>query len=267
MRAEIRISEKNRKLVSERANRPRYSDSRNNLPALSSFPLRNPQPPFNRPLHHNVLYYPHYSRRRQQAVDAVHLGFSRHLSLFPSNQVSRNGRCRSQPRVFRCPALDPHQNHSRTRRAHSSPRRDAKLQPTASSPASASSSAASAVSAASGNARQYEFLEEMRAACEAVLPKARVRVEKVEIEGREKAATILEQTKRLGVGLLVIGQRRSSSSFLACTRGGSMSGRGLDTAEFLIENCKCRCVSVQKRVYNCGYILNTKTHKNFWHIA
>lgn len=54
----------------------------------------------------------------------------------------------------------------------------------------------------------------MRAACEAAQQKVRVQVEKVEMEGKDKAATILSQTKILGVDLLVIGQRRSGSSFL-----------------------------------------------------
>lgn len=56
----------------------------------------------------------------------------------------------------------------------------------------------------------------MRAACEAAQPKVRVRVqvERGEMEGRERASKILSQTKLLGVDLLVIGQRRSGSSFL-----------------------------------------------------
>lgn len=39
------------------------------------------------------------------------------------------------------------------------------------------------------------------------------------------------------------------------------------TAEFLIEHSKCLCVSVQKKGQNAGYLLNTKTHKNFWLLA
>lgn len=74
----------------------------------------------------------------------------------------------------------------------------------------------SSSSGGSGEGGEWEFLEAMRAACEAAQPKVRVRVlvERGEVEGREKAAKILSQTKLLGVDLLVIGQRRSGSSFL-----------------------------------------------------
>ncbi|XP_072963613.1 uncharacterized protein [Typha angustifolia] len=139
-------------------------------------------------------------------------------------------------------------------------------------PASASSS--SAVVAASSSAGEgecgggeCEFLEAMRATCEARQPKVRVQVERVEMEGKDKAATILMQSKVFGADLLVIGQRRNSSLFLGCKLSGSISSRGTDTAEFLIENSKCLCVGVQKKGQNAGYLLNTKTHKNFWLLA
>lgn len=47
--------------------------------------------------------------------------------------------------------------------------------------------------------------------------------------------------------------------------GGSL--KGFDTAEFLIENCKCTCVAVQKKGKSAGYLLNTKTYRNFWLLA
>lgn len=114
-----------------------------------------------------------------------------------------------------------------------------------------------------------DFVEAMRAACKARYPWARVHAERVEpaTEGREaKAQTILAESQRRGVEVLVIGQRRVSS-FLGL-RSPSGSSRGHDsTAEFLIEHSKCLCVSVQKKGQNAGYLLNTKTHKNFWLLA
>ena len=51
-------------------------------------------------------------------------------------------------------------------------------------------------------------------------------------------------------------------------RSSSGSSRAHDsTVEFLIENSKCLCVSVQKKGQNAGYLLNTKTHRNFWLLA
>ncbi|WOL00180.1 hypothetical protein Cni_G08893 [Canna indica] len=112
-----------------------------------------------------------------------------------------------------------------------------------------------------------DFLEAMRAKCEAAQPKVNVQIEKAEImQSKDKAKTILAQTKLLSVDLLVIGQRRSSSSFLRC-KLSSLSSRGADPADFLIEHSKCLCVGVQKKGQNAGYLLSTKTHKNFWLLA
>ncbi|KAL6839354.1 hypothetical protein ACP4OV_030851 [Aristida adscensionis] len=114
-----------------------------------------------------------------------------------------------------------------------------------------------------------DFMDAMRAACRARYPRARIRGMRVEpaTEGREaKAQTILAESQRRGVELLVIGQRRVSS-FLGL-RSASGSSRGHDTTpEFLIEHSKCLCVSVQKKGQNAGYLLNSRTHKNFWLLA
>lgn len=62
-----------------------------------------------------------------------------------------------------------------------------------------------------------DFVEAMRAACKARYHRARVHGERVEpaTDGREaKAQTILAESQRRGVEVLVIGQRRVSSSFL-----------------------------------------------------
>ncbi|WOL10654.1 hypothetical protein Cni_G19413 [Canna indica] len=117
----------------------------------------------------------------------------------------------------------------------------------------------------------YDFINEMRAMCETAQPKAKVLVERAELEKKDKAATILAKTKLLQVDLLVVGQRRNAASFLSgfyrFKLSGSLSIKAADTAEFLIENSKCLCVGVQKKGQNAGYVLNTKTHKNFWLLA
>ncbi|XP_006662420.2 uncharacterized protein LOC102709682 [Oryza brachyantha] len=131
---------------------------------------------------------------------------------------------------------------------------------------SAGSPLTALLGAAAGDA---DFMETMSAACRARHPPTRVRAVRVEpaTEGREaKAQTILAESQRRGVELLVIGHRRVSS-FLGL-KSASGSSRGHDsTAEFLIEHSKCVCVSVQKKGQNAGYLLNTKTHKNFWLLA
>lgn len=115
------------------------------------------------------------------------------------------------------------------------------------------------------------FLEEMKHACEVAHPKVPVQVEKVEMGVRkDKATTIIAQCKELSVDLLVIGQRRNLSAAILGSRRNGVSTKGIrtiDTAEYLIENSHCTCVGVQKKGQNAGYLLNTKTHKNFWLLA
>ncbi|KAM1519579.1 hypothetical protein TB2_022052 [Malus domestica] len=129
----------------------------------------------------------------------------------------------------------------------------------------------STTASAEGSLGNTEFLEEMKNACKLAKPKVRVRVEKVALmEGKDKASIILDQSKVLGVNVLVIGQRRSLSTVILGYRrpGGSTRGaKPVDTAEYLIDKSSCTCVGVQKKGQNGGYLLNTKTHKNFWLLA
>ncbi|KAK4796691.1 hypothetical protein SAY86_029017 [Trapa natans] len=116
-----------------------------------------------------------------------------------------------------------------------------------------------------------DFVEEARRACEATQPSVRVRMERVEMEGgMEKAVVILSQSKLHGVDVLIIGQRRSLSTTILGSRRQENSmrvPRVTDTAEYLIENCSCTCVGVQRKGQNAGYLLNTKTLRNFWLLA
>ncbi|VFQ76867.1 unnamed protein product [Cuscuta campestris] len=132
---------------------------------------------------------------------------------------------------------------------------------------SASSSSAAAPAGGGGGGAEADFLEGMKRACRAAQAKMTVQVERVPImDGKDKASAILSQCAKLGIDILIIGQRRTlSNAILGPKRSGSL--RGLDTAEYLIENSKCTCVGVQKKGQTAGYLLNTKSHKNFWLLA
>ncbi|XP_061991269.1 uncharacterized protein LOC133709513 [Rosa rugosa] len=141
-----------------------------------------------------------------------------------------------------------------------------------SGPASTSAGASATTSVDESFGRgDMEFLEEMKSACKICKPKIRVRIEKkAVVEGKDKATIILDQSKVLGIDILIIGQRKSLSTVLLGYRLHGASSRGIkpiDTAEYLIDNSNCTCVGVQKKGQNGGYLLNTKTHKNFWLLA
>ncbi|XP_050219488.1 uncharacterized protein LOC126669893 [Mercurialis annua] len=114
-----------------------------------------------------------------------------------------------------------------------------------------------------------DFLEVMKQVCELAQPKIRIRVENIPMDtNKDKGNAILGACNILGGDLIIIGQKRSlSTALLGYKRSGSSGMKGIDTAEYLIENSKCTCVGVQKKGQNAGYLLNSKTHKNFWLLA
>ncbi|KAK9668092.1 hypothetical protein RND81_13G034700 [Saponaria officinalis] len=124
-----------------------------------------------------------------------------------------------------------------------------------------------------GDGRDPDFLEIMKRACEAAHSNSKVWIEKVEQGSMDKGVAIMYKCKLLCIDLLVVGQRRHLSAvLLGPRRSTSTSGlrgvtRTTDTAEFLIENSPCTCVAVQKKGQNAGYLLNSKTHRNFWLLA
>ncbi|KAG8484607.1 hypothetical protein CXB51_023940 [Gossypium anomalum] len=74
------------------------------------------------------------------------------------------------------------------------------------------------------------FLDQMKYASEIAQPKIPVRIEKIDPDGKDKAT----------------------------------GSKLIDTVDYLIENSPCTCVGVQKKGQNGGYVLNSKTQKNFW---
>ncbi|OIW19279.1 hypothetical protein TanjilG_20404 [Lupinus angustifolius] len=122
-----------------------------------------------------------------------------------------------------------------------------------------------------GGEGEVDFIEEMKNACRVSQPKMRVRVLRVDMDGKDRASTILLHSNNEGVDVIVIGQKRSlSSALLGYKRSGGGSVKGakmLDTAEYLIQNSQCICVGVQRKGQSGGYVLNTKTHRNFWLLA
>lgn len=61
---------------------------------------------------------------------------------------------------------------------------------------------------------EYEFLDVMSVKCLTAQPNVKVQVERVDMKNKDKAGTILTQTKVLQADLLVIGQRWNSTSLL-----------------------------------------------------
>ncbi|CAN0915749.1 hypothetical protein LINGRAHAP2_LOCUS29291 [Linum grandiflorum] len=122
-----------------------------------------------------------------------------------------------------------------------------------------------------GGEGEVDFLEAMKELCEAAKPRLKVKVERLQMGAKDKASVILFKSTSMAVDHLIIGQKKSLSSVLLGNakykKAGGMGPKSLDTAEYLIEYSKCNCVGVQKKGQSGGYLLNTKTQKNFWLLA
>ncbi|KAE9610384.1 hypothetical protein Lal_00006103 [Lupinus albus] len=131
--------------------------------------------------------------------------------------------------------------------------------------------ATATTAAAATREGDVDFLQEMKHACRVSQPKMKLRVLSVDMDDKDRASTILLHSKNEGVDVIVIGQKRTFSSALLGYKksgGGSMKGaKMLDTVEYLIQNSQCICVGVQRKGQSGGYVLNTKTHRNFWLLA
>ncbi|KAF8408242.1 hypothetical protein HHK36_007389 [Tetracentron sinense] len=115
------------------------------------------------------------------------------------------------------------------------------------------------------NPRVYELLYSMKNMCH--LKRPEVQTEIVLVEGKEKGPIIVEEAKKQGVSLLVLGQRKRSMTWrLLMTWAGNRIGGGV--VEYCIQNANCMTIAVRRKSKKLGgYLITTKRHKDFWLLA
>ncbi|XP_074278772.1 uncharacterized protein LOC141602373 isoform X2 [Silene latifolia] len=110
----------------------------------------------------------------------------------------------------------------------------------------------------------YEQLYSMKKTCQSRWPEVEVEV-KV-IEGKEKGPTIVEEARKQEISLLVLGQKKRSTTWqlLLMWAGGS----GLGLVEYCIQNATCMALAVRRKSKKVGgYLITTKRQKDFWLLA
>ncbi|XP_058069006.1 uncharacterized protein LOC131218457 [Magnolia sinica] len=114
------------------------------------------------------------------------------------------------------------------------------------------------------NPRGSELLYTMKNMCHIWKPE--VQVEVALVEGREKGPTIVEEARRQGVSLLVLGQRKRSMTWRLLMRWarGKMNGGIVD---YCINNADCMVLAVRRNRKLGGYLITTRRHKDFWLLA
>uniref|UniRef100_A0A7C9ABD8 UspA domain-containing protein n=1 Tax=Opuntia streptacantha TaxID=393608 RepID=A0A7C9ABD8_OPUST len=115
----------------------------------------------------------------------------------------------------------------------------------------------------------FELLHSMKKTCQARKPEVEVEVKMV--EGKEKGPTIVEEAKKQGVSLLVLGQKKQSTTWrlLWMWAGGKVTvAGGGGVVEYCIQNAECMALAVRRKSKKVGgYLITTKRHKDFWLLA
>ncbi|RWV81645.1 hypothetical protein GW17_00056914 [Ensete ventricosum] len=94
-----------------------------------------------------------------------------------------------------------------------------------------------------------------------------VQVELCSVEGKERGPTIVEEAGKQGASLLVMGQRKRSTTWrLIMMWAGNKVGGG--TVDYCVQNATCMALAVRRKCRRGGgYLITTKRHKDFWLLA
>ncbi|CAN1313181.1 hypothetical protein LINPERPRIM_LOCUS28880 [Linum perenne] len=88
------------------------------------------------------------------------------------------------------------------------------------------------------------------------------------VEGKEKGPAIVEEAKKQGVSLLVLGQRKRSSMTWRLIMMWANAAAGGGVVEYCIQNAECMAIAVRRKSKkHGGYLITTKRHKDFWLLA
>ncbi|KAF8399656.1 hypothetical protein HHK36_015526 [Tetracentron sinense] len=111
----------------------------------------------------------------------------------------------------------------------------------------------------------YELLYSMKNMC--YMKRPEVQTEIALVEGKDKGQIIVEEAKKHGVSLLVLGQRKRSMTWrLLMTWVGNRIHGGV--VEYCIQNANCMTIAVRRKSKKLGgYLITTKRHKDFWLLA
>ncbi|KAL5759329.1 hypothetical protein ACOSP7_017854 [Xanthoceras sorbifolium] len=113
--------------------------------------------------------------------------------------------------------------------------------------------------------RAYELVHSLKKMCQQKRPE--VEVEVAVVEGKEKGPAIVEEARKQGVSLLVLGQKKRSMTWrlIMMWAGNRVTG---GVVEYCIQNADCMAIAVRRKSKKQGgYLITTKRHKDFWLLA
>lgn len=94
-----------------------------------------------------------------------------------------------------------------------------------------------------------------------------MQIEVAVVEGKEKGPTIVEEARKQGASMLVLGQKKRSTTWrlLMMWAGSRVTG---GVVEYCIQNADCMAIAVRRKSKKLGgYLITTKRQKDFWLLA
>ncbi|KAL2542842.1 Adenine nucleotide alpha hydrolase-like superfamily protein [Abeliophyllum distichum] len=117
------------------------------------------------------------------------------------------------------------------------------------------------------NPRVSEFLSSMKKLCQ--LRRPEVHIEVAVAEDKEKGPAIVEEAKKRGVAMLILGQKKRSTAWrLIMMWAGNRIAAAGGVEEYCIQNAGCMAIAVRRKSKKVGgYLITTKRQKDFWLLA
>lgn len=94
-----------------------------------------------------------------------------------------------------------------------------------------------------------------------------MKLEVAVVEGKEKGPTIVDEARKQGVSMLVLGQKKRSTTWrlMMMWAGNRVTG---GVVEYCIHNADCLAIAVRRKSKKLGgYLITTKRQKDFWLLA
>ncbi|XP_078178618.1 uncharacterized protein LOC144572818 [Carex rostrata] len=116
--------------------------------------------------------------------------------------------------------------------------------------------------------RRYKQLTAMKNTCQ--LRRPEIKVEILVVQGSERGPAVVEAAKKEEVSLLILGQpkRMMTWRLLAIWARNQVLSRSSVLVEYCIQNASCMTLGIRRKSRRSGgYLITTKTHKNFWLLA
>ncbi|KAK2636011.1 hypothetical protein Ddye_030803 [Dipteronia dyeriana] len=113
----------------------------------------------------------------------------------------------------------------------------------------------------------HEAVGSLKKICQQKRPE--VELEVAVVEATEKGPAIVEEARKQGAALLILGQRKRSMTWrLIMMWAGNRVAGGGGVVEYCIQNANCMAIAVRRKSNKQGgYLITTKRHKDFWLLA